>query len=168
MCLLIMCIALCVTLSDRVGSFPVFLPKTISSLVHFITSCIPTAPEREQYNAFWWNVAGRCKECLLGWSMLHNAQGYVAERQLRCRMCPISAETGQWSRKVTRLREDTCSNQWMIAKRTLYSDRIKLFFGRTITPHPYKEIFYHFKELLWSVPNWSQAMMLGSHLIKFS
>ena len=44
------CVALCVTLSDSCGSFPVFLPKTISSPLHFIASCIPTAAE--QYNAF--------------------------------------------------------------------------------------------------------------------
>ena len=44
----------------------------------------------------------------------------VVERQPGCRMCPISAETGQWSRKVTRLREDTCSNQRIFSKSTLF------------------------------------------------
>ena len=47
-CLLITCIAPCVILSDKVGSFPMFLPKTISSAVHFITSCIPTGTATER------------------------------------------------------------------------------------------------------------------------
>ena len=83
-CLLIMCIALCVTLSASSGSFPMFFPKTISPLCTSLPHVFGQQRQRgKQCNAFWWNVAGRCKECFLG--VLHNALLGVLPA-----MCPIT------------------------------------------------------------------------------
>ena len=98
-------------------------------------------------------------------------------------MCPISEETGQWSRKVTRLREDTCSNQRMFAKSTPYSVRIKFIFGRTqdvrwVKIRCFVRVIIHrdyrdqqvpsvlrnqgpARDLGWPVPDYTQSNQMG-------
>ena len=57
----------CHFVPQRLAVFPSFSPKLFLPLVHFITSCILTAPERESSTMlFGKNVAGRWKECLGG------------------------------------------------------------------------------------------------------
>ena len=125
-CLLIMCIALCVTLSASSGSFPMFFPKTILPLCTSLPHVFGQQRQR-QSNAmlFGETLQGVAKNV---WAMCCTTPCLVCCLQcvplLLCffpyfcvccsvlaAMCPISAETGQWSRKVTRWREDTCGYQ---------------------------------------------------------
>ena len=176
-----MCIALCVTLFPSVWQFSPLFPQNYffpwcTSLPHVFwqrqreraVQCFLVKTLLGVGKNVWvvcWTTLGVC--CIAPGSVDVWMCGSVDVWQAVWAMCPISAETGQWSRKVTRWREDTSSNQptnwccWIFFC-AFFCRWHHNVYETVITDDRCSNAF------LGRLPNWSQAMMLSSRLSKFS